>query len=231
MQVVLAEVVASLPAVGTGIVSFTGTTSRLRTWVSVGPDAVAVGRAQERADRSPAVATLQHWPAPISGHLRSDPRWALDPSTVPTSVHTVAATPLPGTDRNPAVLCVYGPDDALLTTAAADDLHGLVPDVAAAVCVVQARLEVADLQAALTTNRTIGAAIGITMAAHRLTYDQAAGLLKSVSNTTNTRLADVADDILLTGLAPDPGSIPPSRAKPSPSTRNRLRARDGDGAH
>ena len=70
-------------------------------------------------------------------------------------------------------------------------------------CVVRARLEVAGLQVALTTNRTIGAAIGITMAARRLPYDAAVDLLRSLSNTTNVSLGDLAEAILFTGEIPE----------------------------
>jgi len=57
----------------------------------------------------------------------------------------------------------------------------------------------ADLEQALSSNRQIGAAIGILMASHKLTSDRAFALLRKASNDTNRRLRDVADDVVLTG--------------------------------
>ncbi len=57
----------------------------------------------------------------------------------------------------------------------------------------------ANLERALSSNRQVGAAIGILMASHKLTNDQAFALLREASNKTNRRLSDVADDVVLTG--------------------------------
>jgi len=57
----------------------------------------------------------------------------------------------------------------------------------------------ANLERALSSNRQIGAAIGILMALHKLTSDGAFALLREASNKTNRRLRDVADQVVLTG--------------------------------
>jgi signal transduction histidine kinase/DNA-binding response OmpR family regulator len=57
----------------------------------------------------------------------------------------------------------------------------------------------ANLERALTSNRQIGAAVGILMAMHKLTSDRAFALLREASNKTNRRLRDVADQVVLTG--------------------------------
>jgi signal transduction histidine kinase/DNA-binding response OmpR family regulator len=57
----------------------------------------------------------------------------------------------------------------------------------------------ANLERALSSNRQIGAAIGILMASHKVTSDRAFALLREASNMTNRRLRDVADRVVLTG--------------------------------
>ena len=57
----------------------------------------------------------------------------------------------------------------------------------------------ANLKLALTSNRQIGAAIGILMAVHKLTSEGAFALLREVSNKRNRSLRDVADQVVLTG--------------------------------
>ena len=57
----------------------------------------------------------------------------------------------------------------------------------------------ANLERALSSNREIGAAIGILMVTHKLPSDRAFALLRETSNRTNIRLRDVADHVVLTG--------------------------------
>jgi len=59
--------------------------------------------------------------------------------------------------------------------------------------------EVKNLKIALSTNRHIGMAIGVLMATHKLTSDQAFDLLRIASQNTNRKLADVAFDVVETG--------------------------------
>ena len=61
------------------------------------------------------------------------------------------------------------------------------------------RNKIANLEAALVSARRIGAAIGIVMASHKVTEDQAFTVLRRASDTTSRRLRVVAEDVLLTG--------------------------------
>jgi hypothetical protein len=64
--------------------------------------------------------------------------------------------------------------------------------------------QAANLQVALLTSRQIGAAIGILMAAHRVTEDAAFGMLRRASQGSHRKLRDVAEDVIDTGwLDPD----------------------------
>ena len=71
------------------------------------------------------------------------------------------------------------------------------------------REQVRNLSIALETNRKIGAAIGILMALHQITYDAGFECLRMVSQQAHRKLHDVADEVLLTGALPEiPGPTP-----------------------
>jgi AmiR/NasT family two-component response regulator len=55
------------------------------------------------------------------------------------------------------------------------------------------------LQRALVTNRQIGIAMGILMERHRLTQEQAFDRLRDLSQRSNVKLRDVAEQIIYTG--------------------------------
>lgn len=62
--------------------------------------------------------------------------------------------------------------------------------------------QVANLNEALTSSRQIGTAVGILMAMHRVTADEAFEMLSKVSQDLNRKLRDVADDVARTGALP-----------------------------
>jgi AmiR/NasT family two-component response regulator len=55
------------------------------------------------------------------------------------------------------------------------------------------------LQRALTSSRQIGMAMGILMERHRLTQEQAFERLRDLSQKSNVKLRDVAEEIIYTG--------------------------------
>jgi signal transduction histidine kinase/DNA-binding response OmpR family regulator len=63
----------------------------------------------------------------------------------------------------------------------------------------QAENTVANLRAALATNRQIGAAVGVIMATEKLTDEQAFERLRAVSQRTHRKLRDLADEVVYTG--------------------------------
>ena len=56
-----------------------------------------------------------------------------------------------------------------------------------------------NLETAVSSHRRIGVALGILMARHQLTENQAFDLLRVTSQNTNTKLSAVAEDVVLTG--------------------------------
>lgn len=59
--------------------------------------------------------------------------------------------------------------------------------------------QVSHLKAALATNRRIGIAIGIVMSQFRIGEDDAFITLRHVSQNTNRKLRDVAEDVIYSG--------------------------------
>lgn len=59
--------------------------------------------------------------------------------------------------------------------------------------------QVSNLENALSSNRRIGAAVGVLMASQKVTSQEAFELLRRASNESNRKLRDVADSVVLTG--------------------------------
>ncbi|MEI4272947.1 ANTAR domain-containing protein [Klenkia sp. LSe6-5] len=208
----LVDLVDALPAAVSATVVTVTQGSRLRPWASSGPAGLDLDTVQAAAGGGPAVtAAADPDQLVVTGDVWADPRWDLAADGPTPPVRSVVATALPGTARARAVLVVHGTGPDLADPSVVEQVEVALPDLAAGVAVVQARLEVVDLQRALASNRVIGAAIGVAMSAHKLPYDTAAELLRTVSNHTNTRLADLAEQILLTGEVPQ--VLPRPRAR------------------
>ncbi|GGL97416.1 hypothetical protein GCM10011594_16480 [Nakamurella endophytica] len=61
---------------------------------------------------------------------------------------------------------------------------------------------VVHLERALQSNRQIGTALGILMARELYTEEHAFDLLREASQRLNRKLADIADEVTVTGLLP-----------------------------
>lgn len=100
-------------------------------------------------------------------------------------------------------------DESDQTTATLLATHGALAFTAA-----QRQNKIDHLERALETSRRIGAAIGVLMATHKVTYDQGFDLLRIASQSGHRKLADLAEDVLLTGSLGLPNT-PPTRQRPS----------------
>lgn len=85
------------------------------------------------------------------------------------------------------------------------------------------RVKVAQLEQALQTSRQIGAAVGILMATHRVTYDDAFLLLRATSQQCNIKLRQVAVDVVEQGCLPIYPHRKTGRDRGAPSRRRLLR--------
>ena len=61
-----------------------------------------------------------------------------------------------------------------------------------------------NLSRALTSSRRIGMAMGVLMAAPKLTQDEAFTLLRIASQNSNRKLVGIADDVITTGTLEPP---------------------------
>lgn len=207
VQSQLVALLDSMPgAVAATIVTVTRT--GLRPWAAAGADGHLLDRVQTRARQGPGFAAARQAEPVVTADLFTDERWHL-PRPEQQGPRAVLAMVLPGSPRDPVVLSVYGQEGAPAQLVHPDRLAAAVADLSSVVCVVRARQLVEDLRTALSTNRAIGAAVGIAMVHRQLTYDAAVDLLHTLSNLTNTRLADLADAILFTGQIPaGPAPLP-----------------------
>jgi hypothetical protein len=89
-----------------------------------------------------------------------------------------------------------GNGGALSPAVAETELNDLRGEVAAA----NARAD--HLEKALASARRIGAAIGILMYRHRVTYEQGFDLLRIASQNLHRKLFEVAEDVLAAGQLP-----------------------------
>lgn len=66
----------------------------------------------------------------------------------------------------------------------------------------EARQLITNLERALRTSRTIGAAVGILMERHKVTQNEAFAILATSSQHSNRKLADLAEEIVYSGTLP-----------------------------
>lgn len=82
-----------------------------------------------------------------------------------------------------------------------------------------------ELQRALISNRRIGMAMGIFMERHRLTEEQAFDRLRDLSQRSNVKLREVAEQIVYTGDISSGGADAATRNRPAEESRARPRRR------
>ena len=78
----------------------------------------------------------------------------------------------------------------------------------------QAQARADQLTEALESNRDIGAAIGILMAQHRITREQAFDLLRRASQRKNVKMRSIAHDVIETGVLESSSSTPQTTVAP-----------------
>lgn len=137
-----------------------------------------------------------------SPDMAAEQRWG---GWAPTAVrelgmHSVVSHPLRSGGKVLGVLKVYGARTAAFSS---DDIE-LVATFAAHVSVaIAAATQVEQLGDALDTRTLIGQATGLLMATYDLPADAAFAALARTSQTTNTKLRDLAAEVVRTRRLPD----------------------------
>lgn len=168
-------------------------------------DALLGAAEQVRVDD---LATEARWPLFTAAALAQTParsmlssRLYLDPATPIAALNLYSATP--------------HAFDATCTRAVAL----LSAHAAPAAALVAERERTANLLRALASNRSIGVAMGVLMARHRITADEAFDLLRTASQHSHRKLRDIAADVAETG-ALDLGTFGPHGGRATRAARD-----------
>ena len=141
---------------------------------------------------TPEIADEPRW-RPLGQRLRDE-----------LGVRSMLAYRLHLLDENDAVAALNFASDRRDAFSRTDVHRGLVLASHAALLVTAdaAHTKAENLLKGLESNREIGIAVGVLMARHGLTRQQAFDVLRVGSQTTNRKLADVATEVADTGVAP-----------------------------
>jgi hypothetical protein len=127
-----------------------------------------------------------------------------------TSLRSVLAFQLPAEES--AALNLFGTQPGAFGDDAVDFGAVFAAHVSSLVALYDAEQQSANLRSALDSSRQIGAAIGILMAHHRVTQDDAFELLRRTSQQLQRKLRDVALAVVETGALPEPAASGPVAA-------------------
>jgi len=93
-------------------------------------------------------------------------------------------------------LNLFADEPGALTERSADQGAVLASFASVALMAVRAREEAATLRLGLQSNREIGKAVGLLMAAHHMGAEQAFGVLRRTSQELNMKLTQVAEEVV-----------------------------------
>ncbi|KQU70491.1 ANTAR domain-containing protein [Phycicoccus sp. Root101] len=116
---------------------------------------------------------------------------------------TIARTPVRGMigyrlqqgENGRSALNVFSDTPGALTSESADIGAVLAAFTSVALTAADRQSDVENLRRGLDSNREIGKAVGLIMAAHDVDAEQAFAILRSASSRTNTKLAAIAEKI------------------------------------
>jgi ANTAR domain/GAF domain len=201
-----------------------GINGRFSTVVATDERARTVDEIQYELGAGPCVDAVLQDTTFRTGRLEDDGRWPEFSRRAPEAVgvHSMLSFRLYlEDDSRIAGLNLYSTrpdalDDTAEIVGTLVATHGAVVIAAATV-----RDRATQLQTALVNSREIGMAMGVLMATHKLTRDQAFDLLRVASQNANRKLADIATDVVDTGTL----SLPHERTKKTPADRPRSASR------
>lgn len=167
-----------------------------------GPVAEQFAAMQTELARGPSVDAAMAEAMAVSADLHRDDRWCeFGPRVAKeTGMRSAVAVRLPGErDESPFVLTVLSglvaafTDEAMLAILALATCGGL------ALAGARRGARLGNLERALETNRDIGTAIGVLMALHRTTREEAFELLRGASQKTHRKVSEIARAVAETG--------------------------------
>jgi GAF domain-containing protein len=167
--------------------------------------AVRVAEIQYDTGQGPCLDALSGHGTSVIDDLASDGRWPVFSrrTVAETGVRSMLSFQLFVQGETIGALNLYS------RRPAAFDLHGrvvgtvLAAHAAIALTAAQERKHVQNLEEALRSNREIGIAMGVLMARHGLTKDEAFTELRRASQYLNVKLREVAARVVETGRLPE----------------------------
>ena len=173
------------------------------TLAATASSASATDQLQYRIGQGPCLQALTSVELIQVDDLSSDQRWPeLSAAAHRSALRSVLSIPVTAVGNTAQSLNVYAEQPSSFSTAqhAAAYLSAAVTGLALTALRERERAE--HLSIALDTNRQIGAAMGILMAQHRCSYDEAFTALRTASQHLHRKLRDVADEVVFTGALP-----------------------------
>jgi GAF domain-containing protein len=163
-------------------------------------------RIMDEVDEGPARTVLLSRQTTLVDDLRTEARWPRSIATMTKSeldIRSAVGFALTIGERQPGALMLYSPQPGYFTE---EHVHigSILADHAVIALDAAINADKAEhLRMALESNRRIGMAIGILMALHRVSDTQAFDMLRIASQHTHVKLREVAEEVILTGAAPD----------------------------
>jgi GAF domain-containing protein len=164
-----------------------------------------VDKVQYETGEGPCLSAIVEESMFRTGDLAAESRWPKfsQPAVDRTGVRSVLAYRLFTSEETFGALNLYSRE----RDAFDDDAVGvgsiLTAHAALAFARAREREQISGLEQAVASNRAIGMAIGILMAIRRIGQDEAFDLLRRVSQRTNRKLREIADEVVHTGQLPD----------------------------
>jgi GAF domain-containing protein len=165
----------------------------------------AVDRIQYETGEGPCLSAILEQPTYRTGDLAAETRWPRfsGPAVERTGVHSVLAYRLFTEADTLGALNLYSRERDAFDDEAEAIGTILAAHAALALARAREREQISGLEQAVASNRSIGMAIGILMAIRRIGQDEAFDLLRRVSQRTNRKLREIADEVVHTGQLPD----------------------------
>jgi hypothetical protein len=170
-------------------------------------DAVSaeVDRIQYEAGEGPCLSAIVESDTFRTGDLARESRWPkfTGPAVERTGVRSVLAYRLFTEGDRLGALNLYSRERDAFDDEAVGVGGILTAHAALAFARAREREQISGLEQAVASNRAIGMAIGILMAIRRVGQDDAFDLLRTVSQRTNRKLREIADEVVHTGQLPE----------------------------
>jgi hypothetical protein len=177
-----------------------------RTIASTAPTADGVDRLQYEFGAGPCVDAVLEDTMYLTGDVTAEERWRPlgERLNAAYGVRSMLAYRLHLLDESATIAGLNFSSDQFDAFSPADVQRGkvLATHCALLVSASLAQDKATNLFKALHSNREIGVAVGVLMANHQLTRDQAFDLLRLASQRTNRKLADIAREVAETGADP-----------------------------